>query len=340
MVQRVREQPAAQIPPLRFGEAQGLSGRKGLSPRTCRASPWGVSASGTIRSGDTMRIPSRLFRLARQEGGESWIDALPGLVAERAEAWSLRALGEPFADSSVSLVLPAELPEGQPVVLKLQFPHRESEHEAEALEQWGGDGAVQLVAHDVSRNALLIERCLPGVHLSMEAPDEAISVLTDLLPRLWKPAGKPFTPLREEAALWTRSLPENWEAAGQPFERRLLDAASEALRDLADTQGEQVLIHQDLHGDNVLAAEREPWLTIDPKPVVGEREFAVAPIVRSHELGHSREAVQGRLDRLSSELGLDRERARLWSFAQTLAWAFEGSSVLPRHVETARWLHK
>lgn len=287
-----------------------------------------------------MRIPDRLFRLARQEGGESWIDALPELVNECAEVWSLRALGGPFADSSVSLVLPADLPDARPVVLKLQFPHRESEHEAEALEQWGGDGAVQLIAHDPSRNALLIERCRPGAHLSEEEPEDVMAVLTDLLPRLWKPADKPFTPLREEAALWRQGMVRRWEAAGQPFERSLLDAASEALRDMADTQGEQVLIHQDLHGDNVLAAEREPWLVIDPKPVVGEREFAVAPIVRSYEFGHSREAVLTRLDLLTSELGLDRERARLWSFAQTLAWAFEDSSVLPRHVETARWLYK
>ncbi|HUG07977.1 MAG TPA: aminoglycoside phosphotransferase family protein [Acidimicrobiia bacterium] len=278
------------------------------------------------------------MRIARQEDGESWINALPGLAAERAEAWSLHGLGEPFADSSVSLVLPAELPDGRAVVLKLQFPHRESEREAEALQHWSGDGAVQLFAHDHSRSALLIERCLPGVHLSTEEQDEVISVLTALLPRLWKPAGEPFTTLSEEAALWRRELADRWEAAGRSFERRLLDAASEALRDLADTQGEQVLIHQDLHGDNVLAAEREQWLAIDPKPVVGEREFAVAPVVRSYEFGHSRGAVWRRLDRLSSELGLDRERARLWSFAQTLAWAFEGTSVLPRHVETARWL--
>lgn len=299
----------------------------------------GVSSDGTPYPQASMKVPTRLFRLAHHEGGESWIDALPGLAAECAEAWSLRELGEPFTDSSVSLVLPAELPDGRAVVLKLQFPHRESEHEAEALQHWNGESAVQLVAHDVSRNALLIERCLPGEHLSTKGPEEAISVLTDLLPRLWKPAGEPFTPLSEEAGLWRQGLVRRWEAAGQPFERRLLDAASEALKDLADTQGEQVLIHQDLHGDNVLAAEREPWLAIDPKPVVGEREFGVAPIVRSDELGHSREAVWRRLDRLSSELGLDRERARLWSFAQTLAWAFEDSSVLPRHVEMARWLH-
>src|ERR671938_824127 len=96
----------------------------------------------------------------------------------------------------------------------------------------------------------------------------------------------------------------------QPFERRLLDAALEALSELPGTQGEQVLLNQDLHGDNVLAAQREPWLVIDPKPLVGEREFGLAPIVRSFELGHSRRDVEYRLDRLSTDLGLDRERAR------------------------------
>ncbi len=287
-----------------------------------------------------IRLPNRLLHLTHQEGGQSWIESVPGVAAEVAELWALRELGEPFADSSVSLVLPAELPDGRPVVLKLQFPHRESDHEADALELWSGEGAVQLVARDADRNALLIERCLPGIHLSTKRSDEAISVLAGLLPRLSKPAGKPYTPLREEAALWRQELAGRWEAAGRPFERQLLDAACEALRDLADTQGEQVLLHQDLHGDNVLAAEREPWLAIDPKPLVGEQELAVAPIVRSYEWGHSREAVLKRLDQLTSELGLDRERARLWSFAQTLAWAFEGTSVLPRHVETARWLFR
>jgi streptomycin 6-kinase len=109
------------------------------------------------------------------------------------------------------------------------------------------------------------------------------------------------------------------------------------LRELAPTQGELVLVHQDLHGENVLAAEREPWLVIDPKPLSAEREFAVAPIVRSSELGHSRREALYRLDRLTSELGLDRERARDWTIAQTIAWS-GGSDVIPTHIETVEWL--
>jgi streptomycin 6-kinase len=96
-------------------------------------------------------------------------------------------------------------------------------------------------------------------------------------------------------------------------------------------------VNQDLHGENILAAQREPWLVIDPKPLVGEREFALAPVVRSFELGETRRDVLHRLDRLSSDLGLDRERARWWTVGQTLAWGSD-SAYSSRHVQTVRWL--
>lgn len=92
-------------------------------------------------------------------------------------------------------------------------------------------------------------------------------------------------------------------------------------------------MHQDLHGDNVVSATREPWLVIDPKPLVGEKAFALAPIVRSYELGYSREHVLRRLDSLSARLGVDRERARRWTIAQTVAWCDD-----ERHLQTAIWL--
>jgi streptomycin 6-kinase len=249
--------------------------------------------------------------------------------------WELR-LGEPYPSGAAGYAVRAELPDGAPAVLKLIYPHRESEHEADALAFWGGDGAVRLLRRDDARCAMLIERCEPGTYLSALAQDEALDVLIGLLPRLWKPAEAPFRPLAEEAAWWLETLPASWEAAGRPFERRLLEAAFEALRALAPTQGEQVLVHQDLHGENVLAARREPWLVIDPKPLSGEREFALASIVRSFELGETRRDVLHRLDRLSAELELDRERARGWALGQTLAWA--DTEYVSSHVQTARWL--
>ena len=162
-------------------------------------------------------------------------------------------------------------------------------------------------------------------------------MLVGLLPRLWVPAGNPFRTLVEEAAWWTSYLRERWERSGRPFERRLVDLALDVLRDLPPSQGELVLVNQDLHAGNVLRAEREPWLVVDPKPLLGEREFGLAPLVRGRELGHSEAAVRRRLDRLTGELGLDRERARLWAIAQTVAWSFD-DTYHPDHTDVARWL--
>ena len=273
-------------------------------------------------------IHERLTWVEELPQGRAWLADLPRLLEECAEQWSLRLEG-PIGDGFASLVVGAG-----GAVLKLQFPHRESEHEAEALRVWDGDGAVRLLAHDPERHALLIERARPGTHLTAAGQEAALDVFVELLPRLWKPAGAPFRPLAEEAAWWIDYLPRNWEHVGRPFERSLLDTVIETLRELSATQGEQVLLNQDLHADNVLSAEREPWLVIDPKPLAGEREFAVAPLVRGWELGHSKAATLRRFDRLTSELGLDRARAAGWAAGQAIAWGIDQ----PGHVEVAQWL--
>jgi len=265
-----------------------------------------------------------------------WLERVPELVAECAEEWELE-LGEPYEAGAAGYAVRADPTDGTPAVLKLIYPHREAEHEADALELLDGNGAVRLLARDDARSAMLLERCEPGTTLAENGGETALDVLVELLPKHWVKAGEPFHTLAEEAAWWIDDLPEQWEQSGRAVERRLVDAAVDGLRSLSEPQGEQVLLNQDLHGDNVLAAEREPWLLIDPKPLVGEREFAVAPIVRSFELGPSKADVLYRLDRLTSELGLDRERARGWTIGQTMAWAFD-SDYSETHIETVRWL--
>jgi streptomycin 6-kinase len=267
----------------------------------------------------------------------AWLERVPDLLAAHGEEWGLR-LGEPYAAGAAGFVVRAELADGTPAVLKLIYPHREAEHEADALAAWDGDGAVRLIARDADGWAMLIERCVPGTRMADAlGGDAALDAIIELLPRLWRPAAEPFRPLADEAAWWIERLPVDWIRFGRPFERRLVDAAVDALASLHSTQGEQVLVHQDLHGKNVLAAQRQPWLVIDPKPLVGEREFGLAPIIRSCELGEGRRGVLRRLDRLTSQLGLDRERARGWALGQTVAWAVASSHVA-RHAETAHWL--
>jgi streptomycin 6-kinase len=222
-------------------------------------------------------------------------------------------------------------------VLKLVFPHREAEHEADALAVWNGEGAVRLLAVDDEGWAFVMERCEPGELLAGSDSDAALDVLVAVLPRLWLSVTEPFHTLADEVAVWLDEIPRAWELAERPIDRSLVDETMEALLELSTSQGEQVLLHQDLHTDNVLAAERESWLVIDPKPLRGEREFSVAPIVRDYVLGHSQRDVIRRLDRLTSELGLDRDRARWWTIGQTVAWMFE-SSQLHVHAETVQWL--
>ena len=112
-------------------------------------------------------------------------------------------VGERFDGGVASvLVAPAVTAEGEEVVLKVQEPHRESEHEADALRLWDGDGAVRLLDHEPEEHALLLERCVPGTPLSAAGAETALGVLVELLPRLWKPAGPPFGSRAAEAAGW------------------------------------------------------------------------------------------------------------------------------------------
>jgi streptomycin 6-kinase len=253
-----------------------------------------------------------------------WRANVAELVTDCCLRWDLRA-GEPYVPGAAGHVIRVERADGTPAVLKLFWPHREAEQEADALARWDGNGAVRLLERDDDRSALLLERCESGSFLSTH--DDPLGVLVELLPRLWLSAGG-FRPLAEEAEWWLHH-----DLAEVP-DKRLRDAAVHYVHELAPTQGEQVLLHQDLHGENVLAAQREPWLVIDPKPLAGEREFSVAPIIRSSELGHSKRDALYRLDRLCSELELDRDRARGWTIVQTMAWS-DGDET---NLDTVRWL--
>jgi streptomycin 6-kinase len=196
----------------------------------------------------------------------------------------------------------------------VQLPDdEESEHEAEALHFWGGYGAVRLLAHDRAHKALLLEHCRPGTPLGTRYGDEELAIAAKLMERLWRPPSDDveWRRLDDVAERWRRELPERYSGP-------LLDEALDALGTLVPTREELVLCHQDLHGGNILRAVREPWLAIDPKPIVAERAYDTVAIVRDAK--PTRDELRRRLDGLSGLLGLDRERMRLWGLVKTLAW--------------------
>jgi streptomycin 6-kinase len=269
-----------------------------------------------------VQLPCSLLDQWRHE--RDWLEALPGLVSECAEQWSLEL--EAPVETPHSLVLPA----GE-VVLKLNAPsHVEAESEADALALWDGQGAVRLLARDDARGALLLERCVPGTQLWDAGVDQA-EVVAGLLRRLQieAPDGHPFTFLADEADRWAEEVPVWFAAAGTPFERVLLEAALDTYRTV--DRGATRLVNQDLHGGNVLRSSREPWLVIDPKPLVGERELEASGLLRN-----AAGDVTRWLDLLAA-LDFDRDRARAWGVAHNLAWAWdERENWLADHVDEAR----
>jgi streptomycin 6-kinase len=294
-----------------------------------------------------VRIPAQLAENVPYwmgERGRAWLAALPDLVAECETRWRIR-VGPVFEDGgAVSWVAPATLHDGTQAVLKLFVPDIENRYEAEGLQHYDGRGAVRLLEH--AEGMLLLERARPGTPLwDVADEDAANSIVAGLLRQLWRPAPvrSPHRRLAQVAEAWSTEIPATWESLGRPFERSLVERAVEAAATLGPDQGEQVLLHQDLHGGNVLRAEREEWLAIDPKPLIGEREFDLASLLRDRRdsLAVDPQAsgrVRRRLDRLSAETGLDRERLRGWAIVHALAWGMDSNEADEMMVACARWL--
>ena len=203
----------------------------------------------------------------------------------------------------------------------------EAEHEADALVFWDGRGAVRLLARDDSRGALLIERARPGTRLWDLPEAEALEAVAPVFGALRRPAPErhPFRLLADEAERWADELPRRWEQSNHTIERGVVDEGVRLARDLGAAQPALVVCHQDLHGGNVLAAQREPWLAIDAKPLVGEPAFDTASYLRDRRSWLFRQQrperiVSRRLDFLAGSLGLDRERMRGWALVHALAW--------------------
>ncbi len=284
-----------------------------------------------------MRIPPSIpenfarnaVELRGAEGG-AWIQALPKLIGECEERWSLE-VGGPFPNLSFNWAAPATRADGTRAVLKLSFPEdREFKTEAEALELFDGRGVVRLLELDLKRGAMLLERLEPGAALdSLEDDEEATSIAAGVMKEMWRPVAPshPFPTVHE----WTRGLArlrERFDGGAGPMPAALVEEAESLFEDLIPSQDEPVLLHGDLHHGNVLTARRSPWLAIDPKGVVGEPAFDMGALLHNPvellEKPNPGKTLERRIHILSEELGLDRERVRGWGISQAVLSAYWG----------------
>jgi streptomycin 6-kinase len=257
---------------------------------------------------------------------QHWADRLPELVTTATERWGLE-LDAPFEPGgSTAWVAPATTL-GAACVLKVMYPHLEGAHEAEGLRAWAGNGAVRLLDTftEGSVPMLLLERCVPGTALSAAPELEQDRVVTQLLRRLWA------APVDATAFPALQQMCEHWADRFEskeppPIDAGLVRTGLALFRELPSTATSSALLCTDLHAGNVLAAEREPWLVIDPKPHVGDPAYdALQHMINCSTRLHADPV--GLCARMADLLELDRERLRLWLFARCVIEAPDWSGL-------------
>jgi len=281
---------------------------------------------------------------ARGPDWAGFLDRLPGLVRDLLADWQLRLDGPP-THGYCALVLPVRTAGGRPAVLKVSWPHWEAELEHVALQRWHGDGAVELLRADPHRFALLLERLHPE-DLGDLWDVEACEVVGGLYERLHVPAPPQLVTLSSCVARWSEELVALPRDA--PVPRRLVEQAVSLGRAFVrDEATDGRLLHSDLHYANVLAADREPWLAIDPKPLSGDPHYEVAPMLwnRWDELLGAarsvRDGVRLRFHTLVDVAGLDEDRARDWVVVRMMCnalWRLQDPPEVRRVLPTADYL--
>jgi len=267
-----------------------------------------------------LAIPKELAASCRTSTKRTtWLERLPDVAGDLQQRWSL-TLGPPFDGPEVSAawVAPARRADGTSTVLKLSMPHMEADHEIDGLRFWDGDPTVRLLEADDALGAMLLERCVPGTWLRSLPEVEQDLVIAGLLRRMWRVpvAPHPFRPLSEMMGLWIEETMQNearWPDPGLVREGLVL---FEELAHGPDV--DHVLLATDLHAGNVLSAQRQPWLVIDPKPFVGDPAYDATQHLLNC-VARLRDAPIETIARFAGLLEVDAERVRLWLFARAAA---------------------
>lgn len=265
------------------------------------------------------------------ETGAAWLAELPGIVDELLERWECVPDGE-VTHGAVGVIVPVRGRAGEAAVLKVSFPHPGNVHEPDAFMAWRGRGAVRLYERDDERFAMLLERARTSTLAELKDgdEDEIVAVAGRLNRRLAVPAppGLSLPRLRERADAWEEELRRDAVELTHALPDRVLDAAVATVRELGRVQPD-TLIHGDLHARNILRADREPWLAVDPKGQVGDPAYDGGTLLKSRALAFLEaddlsKAVHHALDVFAEAAELDRERVRRWAQFHAVQATFHG----------------
>jgi streptomycin 6-kinase len=273
--------------------------------------------------------------LGRYRTKADWDATAAELVQTMLSRWHLTA-GEPYVGGEAASVLRVTTADGTPAVLKVGFPHFEGVWEAVALETWGAGLAPAVLRQDAWTWSLLLERIEPGIPLSRAAiaPEEGLERAAQLYREMSaRPVPQGVLTLREVVDVYLANararLPEQASELERLGATDLVEVGLDEAASLASIDGASALLHGDFNPGNLLTAE-DGLRVIDPKPMAGDREFELFPLVE--QLGmpltrpNPRETVERRLLEAARLIDCDPARAARWCFARSalnLSWLLE-----------------
>ena len=276
-----------------------------------------------------IEIPAKLLRNHSVKGAD-WLAGLPAAVERYVDQWELTVDGDPLSGEA-SLILPVVRRDGTEAMLKLQSVNDESEGEALALRTWHHDDVVAGLEDDPETSTILLERLEPRTLDDHPDPVEATRILAELLTHLMVvPAPPGIRRLSDIAAGMIEDAPRLIPRLADPAEQALTWRFVAQVTELLPESGDR-LLHWDLHYYNVMAAKRQPWLVIDPKPLAGDPAFELMPAVwnRWDDLvasGDLSQAIRDRFGLMLEVTGIDRDRALGWTagrILQNILWFTE-----------------
>lgn len=273
---------------------------------------------------------TRIIDLHGEEGRE-WLATLPALIASIEEQWFIR-VDEPFRALTYNYVAPAIQEDGTETILKLGVPGDHIEREAECLRQYDGRGAPYILEHDSVLGAMLLERVRPGMDIKQFNEAEAVEAAVSLMSQLHRtPAPATMMPT---VTLWWKGfqrLREQFSGSTGPIPERLVDEAESIYADLAGSMDHNVLLHGDLHHENILTGSRLPWIAIDPQGVIGEPAYEVGAFLRNPmpdllNWSGLDKILERRVAAFSEFLSIEKRRIAGWGYSQAVLsgiWALE-----------------
>jgi streptomycin 6-kinase len=267
-------------------------------------------------------VPPVVQAKARQAGADAWLRGLGALVAGLAADWGL-VIAEVFQDASEAFVCAVFQRDGTPAVLKVLVPRSDvaTEHEATALRLAGGHGCARLLADDVARGALLLERL--GRPLSALGRDVAArhEILVDAASRMWRPAAGHGLPTGAEKARWLAEfIPPLWSQLGQPCSEHAVAYALDCAgrRERAHDDERSVLVHGDVHQWNALEAG-DGFKLVDPDGLLAEAEYDLGVIMREDPRDLRLDDPHERSRWLANRTGLDETAIWEWGVVERVS---------------------